>query len=91
MPKLDKADLGRVDSQYVRTGGGDIQKLTNILTKWLRACLNNNNSAGNFLCLESIMKKTSLNEQMVWDGEKGVVIVLQTPTQIQGPVFESGD
>jgi hypothetical protein len=87
MPKLDKADLGRVDSQYVRTGGGDIQKL--ILTKWLRACLKN--SAGNFLCLEPIMKKTSLNEQMVWDGEKGVVIVLQTPTQIQGPVFESGD
>ena len=37
------------------------------------------------------MKKTSLNEQMVWDGEKGVVIVLQTPTQLQGPVFESGD
>ena len=37
MPKLDKADLGRVDSQYVRTGGGDIQKLTSILTNCVRA------------------------------------------------------
>jgi hypothetical protein len=89
IPKLENADLGRTQSRIVRAGGVNIRELTSILTLWFRGCLKGNE--GDFLCLQPIMKKTLPHEPVAWDGEKGVVMVLQATTQLNGRVFGKGD
>jgi hypothetical protein len=37
------------------------------------------------------MKKTLPHEPVAWDGDKGVVMVLQATTQLNGKVFGKGD
>ncbi len=37
------------------------------------------------------MKKTLSHEPVVWDWDKGVVMVLQATTELNGKVFEKGD
>jgi hypothetical protein len=55
MSKLEKTDLGRSNCKYVRMRGSDMQKVNDILARWLRACLRD--AGGDFMCLELIMAK----------------------------------
>ena len=87
--KLENADLGRNHSRIVRAGGVDIRVLTSLLTLWFRECLKD--KEGDFLCLQPIMKKTLPHEPVAWDWDKGVVMVLQATTQLNGKVFGKGD
>ncbi len=69
-----------------------MQRVNNVIAHWLRNCLQGASTVskpedgGDFMYLELVMEKSPQHEELVWDTVKGVVIVLQHPTQLYGSV-----